>query len=69
MTFTHDAIPSGDLVARIKAAGVNVSHSTPDYARRDFDMRGIAGLVRVSPHAYNTDEEIDRLVRSRRPSA
>lgn len=62
VTFTHDAIPSGDLVARIKAAGVNVSHSTPDYARHDFDQRGITGMVRASPHAYNTIEEIDRLV-------
>jgi selenocysteine lyase/cysteine desulfurase len=62
VAFTHDAIPSGDLVGRIKAAGINVSHSTPDYARHDFDQRGITGLVRASPHAYNTAEEIDRLL-------
>lgn len=62
VTFTHDAIPAAELVSQIKAAGINVSLSTPDYARRDFDSHGIAGLVRVSPHAYNTIEEIDRLV-------
>lgn len=62
VTFTHDGVPAADLVAHIKSAGINVSLSTPDYARRDFDGHGITGLVRVSPHVYNTTEEIDRLV-------
>ena len=48
-------IAAADLAAHIKAAGVNVSLSTPDYARRDFDATASTGLVRVSPHAYNTD--------------
>lgn len=61
VTITHSAIAAPDLAARIKAGGVNVSLSTPDYSRIDFDAHGIAGLVRVSPHAYNTTEEIDRL--------
>ena len=63
------ASPPRDLVAHIKAAGVNVSLSTPDYARRDFDAHGLDGLVRVSPHAYNTTEEIDRLLDRRRRRA
>lgn len=62
VVMTADGIPAADLAARIKAAGVNVSLSTPDYARRDFDAHGLDGLVRVSPHAYNTTEEIDRLL-------
>ena len=62
VTFTHEEIAAADLVAYIKSAGINVSLSTPDYARRDFDGHGIVGLVRVSPHVYNTTEEIDRLV-------
>ena len=61
VTITHSATSAPDLAARIKAGGVNVSLSTPDYSRIDFDAHGIAGLVRVSPHAYNTTEEIDRL--------
>lgn len=62
VVMTADGVPAADLAARIKAAGVNVSLSTPDYARRDFDAHGLDGLVRVSPHAYNTTEEIDRLL-------
>ena len=62
VTLTRDGIPAAVLAAQIKASGVNVSLSTPDYARRDFDTHGLDGLVRVSPHAYNTTEEIDRLL-------
>ncbi len=62
VTFTHDQIPARDLVTAIKSAGINVSLSTPDYARHDFTNQGVEGLVRVSPHAYNTEAEIDELV-------
>ena len=62
VTFTHDRIPAQELVPAIKAAGINVSLSTPDYSRIDFDGQGVTGLVRVSPHAYNTTAEIDQLL-------
>jgi selenocysteine lyase/cysteine desulfurase len=62
VTLTRDGIPAAALAAHIKAAGVNVSLSTPDYSRVDFEAHGLEGLVRVSPHAYNTTEEIDRLL-------
>jgi cysteine desulfurase/selenocysteine lyase len=55
-------VPAAELAAHIKASGINVSLSTPDYSRHDFDALGIDGLVRVSPHAYNTTDEIDQLV-------
>ncbi|MFM8774178.1 MAG: aminotransferase class V-fold PLP-dependent enzyme, partial [Actinomycetota bacterium] len=50
------------IVAGLRAEGINTSHSTPDYARHDFAQHGITGLVRISTHAYNTDEELDRAV-------
>jgi selenocysteine lyase/cysteine desulfurase len=62
VTFTHERIPAHELVPAIKAAGINVSLSTPDYSRIDFDDHGVTGLVRVSPHAYNTTGEVDRLL-------
>jgi cysteine desulfurase / selenocysteine lyase len=62
VTLTRDGIPAATLAAQVKASGVNVSLSTPDYSRRDFETHGLDGLVRVSPHAYNTTEEIDRLL-------
>ncbi len=62
VTFTREGRAASDLVAHIKSSGINVSLSTPDYSRRDFESHGVTGLVRVSPHAYNTTEEIDRLL-------
>jgi len=62
VTFTLDGVPAAEVVARIRAAGINVSLSTPDYARVDFETQGIEGLVRVSPHAYNTESDLDRLL-------
>lgn len=62
VTLTHEGVSAYDLVAQIKAVGVNVSLSTPDYSRVDFEGHGIDGLVRISPHVFNTEDEIDRLV-------
>ena len=62
VTFTHDRVHAPALAATIQAAGVNVSLSTPDYARHDFDTQGVDGLVRVSPHAYNIQPELDQLL-------
>jgi cysteine desulfurase/selenocysteine lyase len=55
-------LPAEEVVPLIRARGINVSLSTADYARVDFDAHGIGSQVRVSPHAYNTFEEIDALV-------
>lgn len=64
VTLTHERIPAPELVSRIRGTGVNVSLSTPNYSRVDFVAHGIDGLVRVSPHVYNTLDEVDRLVAS-----
>lgn len=62
VTITHERVAAADLAAAIKARGVNVSLSTPDYSRDAFDAAGVSGLVRISPHAYNTRGEVDALV-------
>ena len=53
------------LVTTIKSSGVNVSFSPQNYARRDFGEYGAGeptGYVRVSPHVYNDDSDIDALI-------
>ncbi|MFZ8981445.1 MAG: aminotransferase class V-fold PLP-dependent enzyme [Candidatus Nanopelagicales bacterium] len=52
----------GGMVADLRARGINTSLSTPDYSQIDFGRDGAQGLVRISPHAYNTEAEIDQLI-------
>lgn len=46
VSLTHPTLPPDEVLSRCKAAGVAVNSR--------------AGRVRVSPHAYNTEAEIDR---------
>ncbi len=51
-----------DLVAGLREAGINTSWFPRSAAVIDMDRKGIAAGWRVSPHYYNTEAEIDRLV-------
>lgn len=62
VTFSTSRRAAADVVAAIKASGVNVSYSPPDYALRDFRAHGVTGLVRASPHVFTNDHDIDRLL-------
>jgi len=53
--------PAG-VVAGLRARGINTSLSTPDYSQVDFGRDQAIGLVRISPHAYNTEAEIDQVI-------
>jgi selenocysteine lyase/cysteine desulfurase len=48
VSLVHPTLPSDEVVKRCKSAGVAVNTR--------------AGRVRVSPHAYNTESEIDRFL-------
>jgi len=50
------------VVAGLRARGINTSLSTPDYSRIDFGRDQATGLVRISPHAYTTEAEVDRAI-------
>jgi selenocysteine lyase/cysteine desulfurase len=41
-------------------AGVNVSAAVPEHNPLDTQDRGVHPLIRLSPHYYNTEDEIDR---------
>ena len=63
VSFSVDGWSATDVKRMLRDAGVNVSVSSPDHAPFDLPRRAPAGLVRASVHYYNTDEEIDRLMR------
>ena len=63
VSFTVQGYEAETVKARLSAAGINVSTSTPSSTLLDAKARGLPTLVRASPHYYNTEEEIDGLVR------
>jgi cysteine desulfurase / selenocysteine lyase len=68
VTFSVEGRDAAEVVAAIKAAGVNVSYSSREYSIPDFDAHGIAGQVRASPHVFTVEDDIDALVEALRPA-
>ena len=62
VTFMKAGADARDTAAALRAAGVNVSFSPPDYALRDFVDHGISGQVRLSPHVFTSDDEVARVL-------
>ena len=62
VTFTVDGVDPVDIQRAAAAKGVNVSVSSAPFARLDMDRRGLAQLVRASPHAYNSQDELGQLL-------
>ena len=67
VTFTIDGIDVHELATRLRGEGINISVSTIDFARYDFEARGLTAVARASVHYYNTEDELTRLVESLHP--
>ena len=57
VTASLEGTPASAFAAAIRARGINVSLTDPK--DNQFDERGVHPLVRLSPHYYNTEEEMD----------
>jgi selenocysteine lyase/cysteine desulfurase len=62
VTVAVDTMTAGDLAAKIRARGINVSVTAADENQFDSEIRPVHPLVRMSPHYYNTEDEIDLAV-------
>lgn len=62
VTFSVEGCDADRVADAAAAAGINVSVSRAENSRIEFDRRGLDAVVRASPHAYNTTDELDRLV-------
>jgi selenocysteine lyase/cysteine desulfurase len=62
VTAKVEGVPSADVAAALAAAGVNVTLTLPEDNPLDTEDRGVHPLVRLSPHYYNTEAELDRAV-------
>jgi selenocysteine lyase/cysteine desulfurase len=57
-----DSRDPGELVAALRERRINASSQKRAYAVIDYDEKGVSASLRLSPHYYNTEEEIDQVV-------
>ena len=62
VTFQHRNHEPGNIKQMMEQQGIAVQVSSVEHTRLDLDARGISKTVRVSPHYYNTEDEIDRFL-------
>ena len=67
VTFTVDGRPAPKVQQMLSDCGVNVSVSLVDYARLDLPNRGPGDIVRASVHYYNTEDELQQLIKALPP--
>jgi selenocysteine lyase/cysteine desulfurase len=51
-----------ELVRALRERRINASAQIREYALIDYDDKGVTASLRLSPHYYNTEEEIDQAV-------
>jgi selenocysteine lyase/cysteine desulfurase len=62
VSFTVEGHEARAVVSRAAAAGITIGVSNPSSTRLDAEARALPPIVRASPHYYNTEAEIDRLI-------
>jgi selenocysteine lyase/cysteine desulfurase len=48
-----------DLVKELSRLGINTAASLKWYGLLDFTEKDVESAIRISPHYYNTEQEID----------
>ncbi|MEL6977271.1 MAG: aminotransferase class V-fold PLP-dependent enzyme [Pseudomonadota bacterium] len=62
VSFTIDDAEPRAVVAEMAASGFAIGASIPSSTRIDSERRGLPAMLRIAPHYYNTEDEIDRAV-------
>jgi len=62
VTLTFDKLDPFKVVTALRGQGVNTSAQGREYAVIDYDRKNVTGALRLSPHYYNTEIEIDQAV-------
>ncbi|MGH9064840.1 MAG: aminotransferase class V-fold PLP-dependent enzyme [Acidimicrobiales bacterium] len=62
VTASVHGVSAGDVAATLAEAKVNVTTTIAEHTQFDTEDRGVHPLVRLSPHYYNTDDELDHTV-------
>jgi selenocysteine lyase/cysteine desulfurase len=59
VTVSFDAVGAQDIVNHLRSRHINAVASLREYGQLDFGDKGVEAAVRLSPHYYNTEEEVD----------
>ncbi|MBT4888237.1 MAG: aminotransferase class V-fold PLP-dependent enzyme, partial [Rhodospirillales bacterium] len=62
VTFSFDKMVSEQIAEKLSAQNINASVSDSETTRLDAIARNLPHLVRLSPHYYNTEDEIDTVL-------
>lgn len=62
ISLTVDGVESAEVMRQLSGKGINVSVSPPSSTPIDAAARRLQPLVRISPHYYNSEEEVQRLI-------
>ena len=60
VTASIEGVEAGRIVEHLNSRGINSAASLKWYGLLDFGERGVTSAVRLSPHYFNTIEEVDR---------
>lgn len=64
VTFQHRTHAPDVVKKMMEQQKIAVQVSSVDHTRLDLDARGISKTIRVSPHYYNTEDEINRFLKA-----
>jgi selenocysteine lyase/cysteine desulfurase len=62
VSFTHETVAATEIVKQAAARNITIGASDPASTRIDAERRKLPMLVRASPHYYNSEEDVDRLL-------
>ena len=59
VTVAFDTVDAQEIVNHLRSRGINAVASLREYGQLDFGDKGVDAALRLSPHYYNTEEEVD----------
>lgn len=62
VSLTIDGFEASEIMQRLAKQSINVSVSPPNSTPIDASNRRLPPVVRVSPHYYNSEEEVERVI-------
>ncbi len=62
VTATVAGVDTAAVAASLTGRGINVSTTVAEHSPFDTEVRAVHPLVRLSPHYYNTDDELDAAI-------